>query len=184
MTCVRSSTKALRRWKTEGVIRLFKSYRPDYRDGEQKRDFLSIKDAVAMTLHLAADEKAGGLFNIGSGQARDVAGFGALGFRRAKTRAENRIRRDARSDSRQVPVFHGGQAVPVRRAAGYAAPVTSLEDAVADYVGNHLVPDRRLDLGGGVMLVGAEVTRLLFSNRLEPPHAGPPSLFWQISPPT
>ena len=41
-----------------GVIRLFKSYRNDYRDGEQKRDFLYVKDAVAMTLHLAATQKA------------------------------------------------------------------------------------------------------------------------------
>src|SRR5208282_45694 len=53
-----------------GVIRLFKSYRSDYRDGEQKRDFLHVKDAVAMTLHLAATPKANGLFNIGCGQAR------------------------------------------------------------------------------------------------------------------
>ena len=41
--------------KESGVIRLFKSYRPEYRDGEQKRDFLYVKDAVAMTLHLAAN---------------------------------------------------------------------------------------------------------------------------------
>ena len=62
--------KSFAQVKTEGVIRLFKSYRPDYRDGEQKRDFLYVKDAVAMTLHLAANEKANGLFNIGSGAAR------------------------------------------------------------------------------------------------------------------
>ena len=54
----------------EGVIRLFKSYRKEYKNGEQKRDFLYVKDAVAMTLHLAATPKANGLFNIGSGQAR------------------------------------------------------------------------------------------------------------------
>ena len=55
-----------------GAIRLFKSYRPDYRDGEQKRDFLYVKDAVAMTLHLAATQRANGLFNIGSGTGADL----------------------------------------------------------------------------------------------------------------
>src|SRR5271168_1727858 len=44
--------------QTEGVIHLFKSYRKEYKHGEQKRDFLYIKDAVAMTLHLAANKKA------------------------------------------------------------------------------------------------------------------------------
>ena len=62
--------KSFAQVQTEGVIRLFKSYRKDYRDGEQKRDFLYVKDAVAMTLHLAATPKANGLFNIGSGAAR------------------------------------------------------------------------------------------------------------------
>ena len=76
----KSYTEALK----TGVIRLFKSYRPEYRDGEQKRDFLYVKDAVNMTLHLAANPAANGIFNIGSGEARtwnDLARavFGALG---------------------------------------------------------------------------------------------------------
>src|SRR5579863_4654270 len=67
-----------------GVIRLFKSYRPEYRDGEQRRDFLYVKDAVEMTVHLATNPAANGIFNIGSGEARtwnDLARavFAALG---------------------------------------------------------------------------------------------------------
>ncbi|MEO8354175.1 MAG: ADP-glyceromanno-heptose 6-epimerase, partial [Chthoniobacteraceae bacterium] len=52
-----------------GVIRLFQSDRPDYADGEQKRDFLYVKNAVEMTIHLADNPNAGGLFNLGSGEA-------------------------------------------------------------------------------------------------------------------
>jgi len=52
-----------------GVIQLFKSYRADFPDGGQKRDFLYVKDAAAMTLYLAATMEAGGLFNLGSGEA-------------------------------------------------------------------------------------------------------------------
>src|ERR1700677_2799717 len=54
----------------EGVIRLFKSYRKEFKDGQQQRDFLYVKDCVAMTRHLAAAARAKGLFNIGSGGAR------------------------------------------------------------------------------------------------------------------
>ena len=52
-----------------GKVQLFKSHRPDYQDGEQMRDFLYVKDAIRMTLHLAETPAAGGLFNLGSGAA-------------------------------------------------------------------------------------------------------------------
>jgi ADP-L-glycero-D-manno-heptose 6-epimerase len=128
-----------------GVIRLFKSHRPDYRDGEQKRDFLYVKDATAMTLHLAANQKAGGLFNIGSGGARtwlDLAGavFAAL-------KRETKIEFIEMPEGIRDKYQYFTQANLGRlRAAGYTAPVTSLEEAVNDYVGNYLVSDNRLDL--------------------------------------
>ena len=127
-----------------GVIRLFKSCRADYRDGEQQRDFLYIKDAVAMTLYLAATPGVNGLFNIGSGQARtwlDLANavFAALG---KKPKIEFIEMPETVRDKYQ----YFTQANLARlRAAGYRAPVTSLEDAVNDYVRNYLTPDKRLD---------------------------------------
>jgi ADP-L-glycero-D-manno-heptose 6-epimerase len=130
--------------QTEGVIRLFKSYRSDFRDGEQKRDFLYVKDAVAMTLHLAASKRAGGLFNIGSGRARtwlDLARAVFVALNR-KPKIEFIEMPEAIRDKYQ----YFTQANLVRlRAAGYTAPVTSLEDAVSDYVRNYLVPDQRLE---------------------------------------
>ena len=67
-----------------GKMRLFKSYKPKYTDGGQERDFLYIKDAVAMTLFFLDHPKVGGLFNVGSGTARNwnhlaKALFSALG---------------------------------------------------------------------------------------------------------
>ena len=130
--------------QAEGVIRLFKSYRSDFRDGEQKRDFLYVKDAVAMTLHLAASKRAGGLFNVGSGRARTW-----LDLARAVFAA---LKRKPKIEFVEMPEIIRGkyqyftQANLVRlRAAGYTAPVTLLEDAVNDYVRNYLVPDKRLD---------------------------------------
>jgi ADP-L-glycero-D-manno-heptose 6-epimerase len=127
-----------------GVIRLFKSHRPDYRDGEQKRDFLYVKDAVAMTLYLAANEKAGGLFNIGSGKARTWLDLARAVF--AALKREPKIEFVEMPEGIRDKYQYFTEANLARlQAAGYAAPVTSLEDAVSDYVGNYLVPDKRLD---------------------------------------
>jgi ADP-L-glycero-D-manno-heptose 6-epimerase len=136
--------KSFSQVKNEGVIRLFKSYRKDFRDGEQKRDFLYVKDAVAMTLHLAATKKAGGLFNIGSGAARtwiDLANsvFAALD---KKPKIEFIEMPDAIRDKYQ---YFTQANISRLRAAGYKAPVTPLEEAVKDYVRNYLAPDKRLD---------------------------------------
>lgn len=61
--------KAYAQIRDERKVRLFRSHHPDYKDGEQKRDFVYVKDAVAMTLHLARTASAGGLFNVGTGRA-------------------------------------------------------------------------------------------------------------------
>jgi ADP-L-glycero-D-manno-heptose 6-epimerase len=136
--------KSFAQVKNEGIIRLFKSYRGDYRDGEQKRDFLYVKDAAAMTLHLAANKKAGGLFNIGSGAARtwiDLANavFAALGKR-------PKIEFIEMPESIRDKYQYFTQANISRlRAAGYREKITLLENAVADYVRNYLMPDKRLE---------------------------------------
>ena len=136
--------KSFSQVKNEGVIRLFKSDRKDFRDGEQKRDFLYVTDAVAMTLHLAATKKAGGLFNIGSGAARtwiDLANsvFAAMD---KKPKIEFIEMPEAIRDKYQ---YFTQADISRLRAAGYKAPVMSLEEAVKDYVRNYLAPDKRLD---------------------------------------
>ena len=130
--------------QTEGMIRLFKSYRKDYADGEQKRDFLYVKDAVAMTLYLAATPKANGLFNIGSGAARTWLDLAKAVF--AALKREPRIEFVEMPETIRDKYQYFTEANLARlRAAGYTAPVTSLEEAVSDYVRNYLVPDKRLD---------------------------------------
>jgi ADP-L-glycero-D-manno-heptose 6-epimerase len=126
-----------------GTIHLFKSYRPDYQDGEQRRDFLYVKDAVAMTLYVAATPKASGIFNIGSGVARtwnDLARavFAAMG-------REPRIEYIEMSESIRDKYQYFTQAdIAKLRAAGYDRPITSLEDAVRDYVVNYMAPGRTI----------------------------------------
>ena len=126
-----------------GVIRLFKSYRPEYGHGEQRRDFLYVKDAVRMTLHLAENRHAAGVFNIGSGKAHtwnELAGaiFGALG---REPRIEYIEMPEAIRDKYQ---YFTEAKIDKLRSAGYTQPITPLSDAVRDYVQNYLVPGKAL----------------------------------------
>jgi len=130
--------------QAEGVIRLFKSHRPDYRDGEQKRDFLYVKDAVTMTLHLATTPKANGLFNIGGGKARTWLDLARAVFAALKRKPKIEFIEMPEAIRDKYQYFTEANLARLR-AAGYTAPVTLLEDAVSDYVRNYLVPDQRLD---------------------------------------
>jgi len=135
--------KAYEQIRSTGLIRLFKSYKPEYPDGGQQRDFVYVKDAVDMTLHLAGDGNVGGLFNVGSGVARtwvDLANalFSALG----KPPKIEFI--EMPENIRGQYQYHTCADISKLRETGYATPTTSLEDAVRDYAVNYLVPGKRL----------------------------------------
>ena len=126
-----------------GHVRLFRSHRPDYRDGEQRRDFLYVKDCVEMTLHLASCRDAGGLYNLGSGVAStwvDLARalFAAMG------RAPEIEFVDMPATIRDKYQYHTQADIAKLRTTGYEVPVTPLGDAVRDYVAGYLAHDRRL----------------------------------------
>jgi ADP-L-glycero-D-manno-heptose 6-epimerase len=136
-------SKAFDQIQATGTLKLFKSYRPEFKDGEQVRDFLYVKDAVNMTLHLAQEPAATGLFNIGSGVARTwihlgEAVFAALGRPSALEFIE------MPESLRPKYQYHTLADLTRLRNAGYTADTTSLEAAVQDYVVNYLVPGRHL----------------------------------------
>jgi len=136
--------KSFAQVQKEGVIRLFKSYRKDFKAGEQKRDFLYVKDCVAMTLHLAATPRANGLFNIGSGQARTWVDLSNAVFTATKKKPSIKFIEMPEVIRDKYQYFTQANLLRLR-GAGYAAPVTSLENAVQDYVRKYLVTDKRLD---------------------------------------
>jgi len=118
-----------------GSVQLFKSYRPEYKDGEQMRDFLYVKDAVAVTLHFAMQEAGapGGLFNCGTGVSRTwvdlvSAVFDAMG-------KEKKIEFIEMPEVLRGKYQYYTQADPRKlRAAGYRGAFTTLEDGVREYV--------------------------------------------------
>jgi len=126
-----------------GKVRLFRSYRPEFADGEQRRDFLYVKDAVEMTIHLAEDERRCGLFNVGSGIAHswlDLAGAVFAAF--AKPPQIEFI--EMPEALREKYQYFTKAEIAKLRASGYDQPVTPLKEAVSDYVVNYLQHDRRL----------------------------------------
>ena len=136
--------KAFQQIHATGRMKLFKSHRPGYGDGEQKRDFLYVKDAVEMTLHFAfGNPRAAGLYNVGSGTASTwlaLAGaiFAALNRPPAIEFIEMPV------ELREKYQYFTWADIAKLRAAGYTRPVTPLADAVRDYVVNYLVRGRQL----------------------------------------
>jgi len=126
-----------------GKVRLFRSHRPDYKDGEQVRDFVYVKDAVAMTLYIADNPAANGLFNIGTGNPRTwvdlaTALFTALG------RKPDIEFIDMPDHIRNQYQYHTCADISRLKATGWKTGPTSLEDSVHDYVVNYLVPGKHL----------------------------------------
>ena len=135
--------KAYGQIQSAGRVQLFRSHRSDYQDGEQKRDFLYVKDAVAMTLHLAMTRSANGLFNIGSGEAHTwLALVDALFFAMGRERVVDFV--DIPATIRDKYQYFTQADVSKLRATGYQARITPLSDSVKDYVQGYLSNDTRL----------------------------------------
>ena len=124
--------------QSTGKVKLFKSHKAEYKDGEQLRDFVYVKDLVNVCIFLMTHKKNSGLYNLGTGQARsflDLAKntFYALG----KTAQIEFI--DTPIDIRDKYQYFTEANMNKLKSIGYHHPFTSLEDGVKDYVENYLV---------------------------------------------
>ncbi len=127
-------SKAYDRVIAEGKMSLFKSYNPQYKDGEQKRDFIYVKDAVDVVLFFMEHPAINGIYNLGTGQARSWNDLARALFAA--------VDRPAHIDYVEMPEILRGryqyftQAEMTKlRKAGYTKAFFSLEDAVKDYCG-------------------------------------------------
>ncbi len=129
--------KAYYQIKETGKLKLFKSYKPEYKDGEQKRDFVYIKDCVDVMAWFLERRDVNGIFNLGTGKARTwndlaKATFSAMGL---ETNIEYIDMPEAIRDKYQ---YFTQADMKKLQDAGYKRKFTSLEDAVKDYVQNYL----------------------------------------------
>jgi len=120
-----------------GAMKLFKSHHPNYKDGEQERDFVYVKDLSEIMLFLMHHRKDSGLYNVGTGEARTFLDlvkntFSAMGV-------EEQISFiPTPEDIRDKYQYFTEAEMNKLRSIGYGKPFTSLEEGVKDYVQNYL----------------------------------------------
>jgi ADP-L-glycero-D-manno-heptose 6-epimerase len=121
-----------------GKMKLFRSHNPQYKDGEQMRDFVYVKDVVDVCYFLMRHRKNSGIYNLGSGKARTFLDLTKAVFKALK-KPENIEFIDTPVDIRDNYQYFTEAKMDKLRAAGYEKEFASLEEGTTDYVQNYLM---------------------------------------------
>jgi ADP-L-glycero-D-manno-heptose 6-epimerase len=126
-----------RQIKANGHMQLFRSHNPEYKDGEQLRDFVYVKDVAKVCEFLMQHQDHSGIYNLGSGEARtflDLASltFQALGLEPSISFIDTPI--DIRDKYQYFTEANMSKLISI----GYSHAFYSLEEGIADYVKNYL----------------------------------------------
>ncbi len=135
--------KAFEQIRDNGKVNLFKSYKDEFKDGEQMRDFIYVKDAVEMSLFFLEHKDKNGIFNIGTGNARTWNDLIKSIF--------NAMNKPVNIEYVEMPEVLRGKYqyfteanLNKLKSAGYHKEISSIENGVKDYVQNYLMKDRYL----------------------------------------
>ncbi len=125
----------------KGEMRLFRSHNANFKDGEQLRDFVYVKDVVEVMKFLFEKLPESGLYNLGSGTARTFLDLTRSVFK-SLGKEENISFVDTPEDIRDKYQYFTEAKMDKLLAAGYTKKFTSLEDGIDDYVQNYLMSKR------------------------------------------
>jgi ADP-L-glycero-D-manno-heptose 6-epimerase len=123
--------------KDKGEVKLFRSHNPNYKDGEQIRDFIYVKDVVQICTWLMEHRPQSGLYNTGTGKARTFKDLVRAIFSTLQLQ-ENIQFVDTPIDIRDKYQYFTEADMTKLTSAGYNMPFSSLEEGVQDYVSNYL----------------------------------------------
>lgn len=123
--------------KETGKVKLFRSHNPEFKDGEQLRDFIYVKDLVSLCWLGMLYQKDSGIYNMGTGKARSFLDLARAVFS-ALNIPENIEFIDTPEDIRDKYQYFTQANMEKLRSIGYEVPFMSLEDGVTDYVQNYL----------------------------------------------
>lgn len=129
--------------KATQSMKLFRSHRPDFKDGEQMRDFVYVKDVVEVCYFLMNHRKNSGLYNLGTGKARTFLDLVKNTFK-AMNVPENISFIDTPEDIRDKYQYFTEANMEKLKNIGYNKPFLSLEEGVEDYVRNYLMENKYL----------------------------------------
>jgi ADP-L-glycero-D-manno-heptose-6-epimerase len=124
-----------------GQVKLFRSHRPDFEDGQQLRDFVYVKDVANVIYWLMQNKPQSGLYNVGTGKARSFYDLASNTFKALDLETKIEFI-DTPLDIRDKYQYFTEANMDKLRAAGYKEPFTTLEDGVSDYVRNYLVGNK------------------------------------------
>jgi ADP-L-glycero-D-manno-heptose 6-epimerase len=136
--------KAFEQIRDTGKVRLFKSLNPKYKDGEQLRDFIYIKDAVDMTLFFLDKPTANGLFNLGTGKARTWNDLVTAIFKSLNQPVNIEYIELPEHLRDKYQYFTEAKMDKIQK-AGFGSSTKGLEEGVADYVKNYLLGKQYLE---------------------------------------
>jgi ADP-L-glycero-D-manno-heptose 6-epimerase len=127
--------------KATGKMKLFRSHNPKFKDGEQLRDFIYVKDVIDVIFFLMQHRKDSGIYNLGTGKARSFLDLTRNTFKAIGT-PENIEFIDTPADIRDKYQYFTEANMAKLRSIGYQKPFTTLEEGVYDYVSNYLKDKR------------------------------------------
>ena len=123
--------------KKSNNIKLFKSYKEGYGDGEQKRDFIYVKDICKVIKFMIENKEVSGLFNLGTGEARSFYDLAKATFD-ALSLNENIEFIDMPENIKEKYQYFTQAEMDKLRKVGYNDKFYSLEEGIKDYVQNYL----------------------------------------------
>ena len=121
-----------------GEMKLFRSHHPNFKDGEQLRDFVYVKDVTSVCLFLMNHRKDSGIYNLGSGTARTFLDLVKNTFQAMKKPEKIKFI-DTPIDIRDKYQYFTEANMNKLISIGYTNPFTTLEEGVKDYVENYLI---------------------------------------------
>ena len=127
--------------KEKGSMKLFRSHHPNFKDGEQLRDFVYVKDIVEVCYFLLHHRKNSGLYNLGSGKARTFNDLVTNTFKGLDLTPQISYI-DTPLDIRDNYQYFTEADMSKLKGIGYAKPFHTLEEGIADYVSNYLIPGK------------------------------------------
>lgn len=132
---------AFKQINATGKMRLFRSHHTDYKDGEQMRDFVYVKDVVDVCYFLMHHRQNSGIYNLGSGKARTFMDLTRNVFKALNKKEEIEFI-DTPVDIRDKYQYFTEAKMQKLKNIGYTQPFHTLEEGVEDYVKNYLVPHK------------------------------------------
>jgi len=128
---------AFRQIGETGKMKLFRSHNPEFKDGEQLRDFVYVKDVVDVIVFLMNNKPKSGLYNLGTGEARTFVDLVKATFNAMEIDSVIEFI-DTPEDIRDKYQYFTEANMTKLRSVGYSKEFISLEDGVNDYVRNYL----------------------------------------------